>query len=101
MRAGDTIQTFGTDASPQGVYTVKSLDLEQDTATFETESGEEIPIDFGFMGIPQELGFEVLRAREPPALPRAEAPKGESAPEAVDPLPAVGGRVHPAWILSS
>jgi len=67
MRVGDIIQTFGRDATPQGMFTVKSLNLEEDTATFETESGEEIPIDFAFIGIPQELGFEVLRAREPPA----------------------------------
>jgi hypothetical protein len=76
MRVGDKIQTFGRDATPQAIFAVKSLDLEEDTATFETETGEEIPIDFAFIGIPQELGFEVLRAREPPAGV-TEAPKEE------------------------
>ena len=81
MRVGDTIQTFNKDATPGTIFTVKSLDLEEDTATFQTQSGEEIPIDFAFSGIPQELGFEVLRAREPPAPPTA-APLGASASEA-------------------
>jgi hypothetical protein len=76
MRVGDKIQTFGRDATPQAIFAVKSLDIEEDTAIFETETGEEIPIDFAFTGIPQELGFEVLRAREPPAGV-TEAPKEE------------------------
>ena len=79
MRAGDSIQTFDKDAKPYATFTVKSLDLEEDTATFETETGEEIPIDFAFLGIPQELGFEVLRAREPPA--QVAVPQGVSGPE--------------------
>jgi hypothetical protein len=34
MRVGDKIQTFGRDATPQAIFAVKSLDMEEDTATF-------------------------------------------------------------------
>ena len=87
MRAGDTIQTFGPDASPQGLFTVKSLDMDEDSAIFLTESGEEVPISFDFTGIPQDLGIDVLRARETPAsvAPAASvsaaAPVEEAAPK--------------------
>uniref|UniRef100_A0A6C0L9R4 Uncharacterized protein n=1 Tax=viral metagenome TaxID=1070528 RepID=A0A6C0L9R4_9ZZZZ len=78
MRAGDMIQTFGEDGTAKGVFSVKSLDLEEDSAIFLTETGEEVPIVFGFSGIPQgEFDFEVLRAREAPALSGAERSRAE------------------------
>jgi hypothetical protein len=88
MRAGDIIQTFGTDATAQGLFTVKSLNLEEDSAIFVTETGEEVPIVFGFSGIPQgEFDFEVLRAREAPATSVAKEPlTGEKPLEAQQPL---------------
>lgn len=84
MRAGDILQTFSSEGKPLGIFSIKSLDIEEDSAVLVTETGEEIPIVFGFMGIPQSQGFdfEVVRAREPPA-PSAAAvePESEEKPE--------------------
>ena len=79
MMAGDIIQTFGSDGTPKGEFTVKSLNLEEDSAIFVTSTGEDVPILFGFTGIPQsEVDFEVLRAREPPAPQRQAEPEAEA-----------------------
>ena len=85
MRAGDIVQTFGPDATAQGLFTVKSLNLEEDSAIFVTETGEEVPIVFGFSGIPQgEFDFEVLRAREAPAPIAANGPSAATGPIAAN-----------------
>ncbi len=79
MRAGDILQTFSADGVPGGVFTVDSLNLEEDSAILRSESGEQIPIGFGFTGIPQSEGFdfEVMRAREPPGIPKGASAEDE------------------------
>jgi hypothetical protein len=74
MKAGYLAETFGPDSTPTGVFTVESVNEEEDSAVFKTETGEEIPITFGFMGIPEGMPFEVIRIREPPVV---EANKNE------------------------
>jgi len=93
MRAGDTIQSFGPDAVPQGLFTVKTLDSDEDSVLLLTETGEEVPIVFNFTGIPRELGIDVLRARETPAAPgaSASAPTAPTAPTEVPVEPRVEG----------
>ena len=83
MRAGDILQTFTADGKPLGVFTVKSLNLDDDSAVLISATGEELPILFDFTGIPlTEFDFEVVRAREPPAIPTVtEEEEGEAEEE--------------------
>ena len=67
LRAGQEVETFfeGPEAGP--IFKVISVNEENDSAVFEDESGSQTEIVFGFTGIPRELGYEVMRTREPPA----------------------------------
>jgi hypothetical protein len=67
LRAGQEVETFfeGPEVGP--VFKVISVNEENDSAVFEDESGTQTEIVFGFTGIPRELGYEVMRTREPPA----------------------------------
>jgi hypothetical protein len=75
LRAGQTVETFldGPEAGP--IFKVVSVNEDDDSAIFQDEAGAEINIEFGFRGIPRELGYEVIRTLESPA---AEAPPSES-----------------------
>jgi len=72
MKAGYIAETFGPDSVSTGTFTIESFNEEEDTAIFKTQTGETVPLTFGFMGIPEGFPFEVIRVREPPAEINAE-----------------------------
>jgi hypothetical protein len=84
LRAGQTVETFleGPEAGP--IFKVVSVNEDDDSAVFQDEAGAEINIEFGFRGIPRELGYEVIRTQESPA---AEAPSSDRAAEAESAAP--------------
>jgi len=53
---------FGT------VYTIKEINEDEDSAVFTDETGADKKIVFGFIGIPRDEDFSVLRVREPPEV---------------------------------
>jgi len=68
MKAGYMAETFGPDSKPTGTFMVESVNEEEDSAVFKTETGELMPLSFNFMGIPEGVPFEVIRIRDPPAV---------------------------------
>lgn len=76
LRAGQEVETFfeGPEVGP--IFKVISVNEDNDSAVFEDESGTQTEIVFGFTGIPRELGYEVMRTREPPAQ-EGESAKGQ------------------------
>ena len=73
LRVGQTVETFleGPVAGPK--FKVVSLNEEEDSAVFEDEAGEEVTLEFGFSGIPRDLGYEVIRTLESP-VPESVVP---------------------------
>jgi hypothetical protein len=67
LRAGQEVETFFEGPSVGPIFKVISVNEDNDSAVFEDESGTQTEIVFGFTGIPRELGYEVMRTREPPA----------------------------------
>jgi len=68
LRAGQMVETFsesgqGPERGPN--FKVVSVNEDADSAVFEDEAGGQIDIVFGFTGIPRDLGYEVIRTREP------------------------------------
>ena len=72
MRAGQSVETFGTDSDPTGVFKVLSVDEDADSAVLEDSAGGTNEIVFGFSGIPRELPYEVIRTRESPVSSAAK-----------------------------
>jgi hypothetical protein len=68
MKAGYMAETFGPNSVPTGTFLVESVNYDDDSAVFKTETGELMPLDFHFMGIPEGVPFEVIRMRESPAV---------------------------------
>ena len=73
LRAGQSVETFLEGSAVGPVFTVISVNEDNDSAVFEDEAGSQTEIVFGFSGIPRELGYEVMRTKESPA-PEQEAP---------------------------
>ena len=67
LRAGQDVETFLDGPTIGPIFKVISVNEDNDSAVFEDESGSQTEIVFGFTGIPRELGYEVMRTREPPA----------------------------------
>ena len=76
LRAGQTVETFGSAGEPRGIFKVIRVDEEKDSATFQDESGEEENIVFGFTGIPRGSPYEVIRTREE-SVPEGEKQEGK------------------------
>ena len=72
LRAGQTVETFLEGSAVGPVFTVISVNEENDSAVFEDEAGAQTEIVFGFSGIPRELGYEVMRTKESP-VPEQES----------------------------
>ena len=47
-------------------YTIKSVDEDEDSVVLKDETGAEKKLVFGFVGIPQDEEFTILRVRQPP-----------------------------------
>lgn len=81
LRAGQMVETFsesgqGPERGPN--FKVVSVNEDADSAVFEDEAGGQTDIVFGFTGIPRDLGYEVIRTREPtPVAQRAEVEQVE------------------------
>ena len=82
LRAGQTVETFLVGPETGATFKVVSVNEDDDSAVFQDETGAEINIEFGFRGIPRELGYEVIRTQESPA---AEAPSAEGAGKGAGP----------------
>jgi len=77
--ADQTIETFtGGAAGPQEgpKFKVRSVNKVTDTAVVVDETGDELILEFGWIGIPRDVPFVVMRVREalptPPASPEEE-----------------------------
>jgi len=81
LRAGQEVETFFEGPTAGPIFKVISVNEENDSAVFEDESGSQTEIVFGFTGIPRELGYEVMRTREPPAQEEQKGVEGESVTE--------------------
>ena len=59
-----TAETFGPNGEPGVTYTIKEVNEAEDTITLLDETGAEKKIEFNFIGIPRDEGFDVLRPRQ-------------------------------------
>ena len=88
LTPGQYIETFTSAQPPDHVgptFTVDSVDTVNDSAVFLDSTGQQYPIEFGFMGIPREKEFIVLRVREKsPEEAEEEADEDEAAAAADD-----------------
>lgn len=78
--ADQTIETFtGGSAGPQEgpKFKVRSVNKVTDTAVLVDDTGDELTLEFGWVGIPRDAPFVVMRVREalptPPMSPEEEA----------------------------
>jgi hypothetical protein len=67
LHAGQVIETFSEEGEPTGEYTIEEVDVENDRITIKDATDAVIPVDFNYYGIPLDLPFAIIRAREPPA----------------------------------
>ncbi len=67
LHAGQLIETFSEDGEPTGDYTITEVDEENDRITVKDATDAVTEVDFGYIGIPLDLPFAIIRAREPPA----------------------------------
>jgi hypothetical protein len=79
LRAGQMVETFseGPEVGPK--FKVISVNEDDDSAVFQDEAGAEIKVEFGYRGIPRELGYEVMRTLESPAAEEGSASASASA----------------------
>jgi hypothetical protein len=68
LRAGQMVETFLEGPEPGPKFKVLSVNEDDDSAVFQDEAGAEIKVEFGYRGIPRELGYEVMRTLESPAV---------------------------------
>ncbi len=71
LQAGQFFETFTSNGEPGGTFKIKSINVDDDIITVEDESGAETEVEFGYIGIPLDLPFAVIRVREPPATENA------------------------------
>lgn len=67
LHAGQLIETFSEDGEPTGEYTITEVDEENDRITIKDATDADTEVDFRYIGIPLDLPFAIIRAREPPA----------------------------------
>ncbi len=67
LQVGQYFESFTANGEPAGTYKIESVNLDDDSIIAEDESGAQTEITFGYIGIPLDLPFAVLRTREPPA----------------------------------
>ncbi len=67
LQAGQFFETFTANGEPGGIFKIVSVNVDDDIITAQDESGAETEIEFGYIGVPLDLPFAVIRVREPPA----------------------------------
>jgi hypothetical protein len=66
FRVGQTIETIGSNGELDKSFKIINVDQENDTITIEDESGSTENVDFGFIGIPRDESFVIIRTRQTP-----------------------------------
>jgi len=97
LRAGQYVETFGSDLNPKGIFKVVAVNETDDSTILEDEGGGKRELIFAFKGISPEEPFEVMRAREAP--PDAEEETSVAAVEEAEPEPVPFGQVEEDDIL--
>jgi hypothetical protein len=72
LHAGQLIETFSEDGEPTGEYTITEVDEENDRIIVKDATDADTEVPFGYVGIPLDLPFAIIRPREPPAEDEAE-----------------------------
>lgn len=67
VHVDNVVETFGANGELGIRYTVKAVSEKTDSVVLVDETGNEVPIEFEFRGIPLDLPFSVLRPRELPS----------------------------------
>lgn len=83
FQVGYLLETIKEDGEMGINYKIKSIDEEADSVVLEDPSGAEKTLVFGYVGIPQEEEFIIVRVRQPPesiAINNAEEAPAENAP---------------------
>ncbi len=77
LHAGQLIETFSEDGEPTGEYSITEVDEENDRITIKDSTDAVTEVDFSYIGIPLDLPFAIIRAREPPAEDEEEDEESE------------------------
>lgn len=81
FQVGQTLTAIGADGEKlDTIYKVMSVNSEEDTMTVEDQTGAEKILEFGYVGIPREEDFVILRIAEQPREDQGE--EGAAAAEA-------------------
>ncbi len=67
LQAGQYFETFTADGELGPTFTIEQINVDDDIITVRDDTGAQFDIEFGYVGIPLDLPFAVLRVREPPA----------------------------------
>ncbi len=67
LQVGQYFETFTADGQLGAIFKIDKVDVNDDIIVATDESGSEIEIEFGYIGIPLDLPFAVMRVREAPA----------------------------------
>jgi hypothetical protein len=78
LRAGQMVETFLEGPVQGPKFKVLSVNEDDDSAVFQDEAGAEIKVEFGYRGIPRELGYEVMRTLESPAEEQGQEEAGKA-----------------------
>lgn len=60
FRANHTINTYTANGTFHASYVIKDVNAEADTMIIESESGDSMPIEFNYIGIPRDSKFAVI-----------------------------------------
>ena len=67
LQAGQYFETFTANGEPGPIFKIKSVNVDDDEILVEDDTGADMEITFGYIGIPLDYPFAVIRVREPPA----------------------------------
>jgi len=79
LRANSKIDSFSANGEPIGIFTVKEVNEEQDSAIIADSTDGEILLDFGGRGIPLDAPFAVIRLSPSAEEEGAEEEEAEEA----------------------
>ncbi len=66
FRVGQTIETINSSGDLDKAFKIISVDQENDAIELEDETGSTEKVDFGFVGIPRDESFVIIRTRQIP-----------------------------------
>ena len=87
LNVDQELETFGPDGEPMQKYKIVQVNADEDSIIVNTEAEGDIPLSFGFRGVPKDLPFRVIRSRQaaaPAALPDVEQEEAEDLEEVED-----------------